>query len=81
MARNSMISPGKTLSGVLSQVLDQVASVQPTDRKPEIVNLLSNEQPAKSRMVDQSYLQCTWWEGCYYCQDETRQWHQVKCFI
>ena len=52
-----------------------------TDRKTEIVDLLSNEQPTKSRQVEMSYTRCTWWEGCYYCQDEQKRWHRVKCFI
>lgn len=81
MARYNLASHGRTLSEFLSQILDQAAAMQPTDRKDEIVELLSNEQPTKSRLVDQAYNQCTWWEGCYYCQDETQQWHQVKCFI
>ncbi|WAL60615.1 hypothetical protein [Thermocoleostomius sinensis] len=51
------------------------------DRKGEVVDLLSGEQPAKSRHVDLEYLCCTWWEGCYYCQDQNQQWHRVKCFI
>ncbi len=68
------------LSQPLSSVLNEVAE-RLTDRKDEVVELLSDEQPAKSRMVEMSYTQCTWWEGCYYCCDETKQWHRVKCFI
>jgi hypothetical protein len=64
----------------LQKMLDQLAP-QLADRKDEVVGLLSNEQPAKSRQVDLSYSQCTWWEGCYYCQDEQGQWHRIKCFI
>lgn len=64
----------------LQTMLNEVAS-QLADRKDEVVNLLSDEQPSKSRLVDLAYVQCTWWEGCYYCQDDQRQWHRVKCFI
>lgn len=68
------------VSAALQKTLDEVAG-RISDRKDEIVDLLSNEQPAKSRQVDLSYTRCTWWEGCYYCQDELKQWHRIKCFI
>jgi hypothetical protein len=64
----------------LQQTLNEVAGAM-ADRKNEIVDLLCSEQPTKSRQVDMSYVRCTWWEGCYYCQDEAKQWHRVKCFI
>lgn len=64
----------------LQKTLDGVAS-QLADRKNEVVDLLSDEQPAKSRQVDMAYEQCVWWEGCYYCQDGSGIWHRVKCFI
>ena len=67
------------VSPTLQETLNRVA-VRLSDRKEEVVELLSDEQPSKSRLVELSYMQCTWWEGCYYCQDENRQWHQVKCF-
>ena len=63
----------------LQKTLDSLAA-RATDRKDEVVNALSNEQPAKSRMVETAYVHCTWWEGCYYCQDEDKNWHRVKCF-
>jgi hypothetical protein len=69
-----------SVSESLQTTLDEVAS-QLADRKDEVVSLLSGEQPSKSRLVDQSYVQCTWWEGCYYCRDEAKRWHRVKCFI
>ncbi|MBF2049583.1 MAG: hypothetical protein IGS54_19835 [Elainella sp. C42_A2020_010] len=64
----------------LQKTLDELV-MQLGDRKNEVVDLLSDEQPSKSRLVDLSYTQCIWWEGCYYCQDEARQWHRIKCFI
>jgi hypothetical protein len=67
------------VSPALQEQLNRVA-VQLADRKEEVVELLSDEQPSKSRLVEMSYVQCAWWEGCYYCQDENQQWHQVKCF-
>jgi hypothetical protein len=66
----------ESLQKTLNELVDQLG-----DRKNEVVDLLSDEQPSKSRMVDMSYVQCTWWEGCYYCQDESKRWHRVKCFI
>lgn len=74
MNQNNLVS--ESLQTTLNEVASQLA-----DRKDEVVGLLSDEQPSKSRLVDQSYIQCTWWEGCYYCQDEARQWYRVKCFI
>lgn len=64
----------------LQKTLNEVAS-KLADRKGEVVDLLGNEQPSKSRIVDQTYVRCTWWEGCYYCQDEEQQWHRIKCFL
>jgi hypothetical protein len=66
----------KSLQNTLNQLVAQLG-----DRKSEVVDLLSDEQPSKSRLVDMSYTQCIWWEGCYYCQDESQQWHRVKCFL
>ncbi|HEY9622123.1 MAG TPA: hypothetical protein V6C78_17335 [Crinalium sp.] len=67
------------ISEELQQTLNRIAA-RAGDRKDEVVDMLSNEQPAKSRMVESAYVHCTWWEGCYYCQDENQQWHRVKCF-
>lgn len=75
MTRNNTLVPQS-----LQKTLDDLV-IQLGDRKNEIVDLLSNEQPSKSRLVDLSYKQCIWWEGCYYCQDEDQQWHRIKCFI
>jgi hypothetical protein len=68
------------VSEALQKTLDaQVAQLG--DRKDEIVDLLSAEQPTKSRLVEMSYTQCTWWEGCYYCRDDAKHWYRIKCFI
>jgi asparagine synthetase B (glutamine-hydrolysing) len=68
------------VSESLQETLNSIALRQ-DDRKDEVVDMLSDEQPSKSRFVEMSYLQCTWWEGCYYCQDEAKRWYRVKCFI
>lgn len=75
MTRNNTLVPEP-----LKETLDDLVA-QLDNRKNEVVNLLSDEQPSKSRLVDLSYTQCIWWEGCYYCQDEDKQWHRIKCFI
>jgi hypothetical protein len=63
----------------LQQTLSQIAA-EGRERKDEVIDVLSGEQPTKSRWVEESYVTCTWWEGCYYCQDEEKNWHRVKCF-
>lgn len=63
----------------LQNTLTEIAA-KATDRKDEIVDMLSDEQPTKSRLVEMNYKTCMWWEGCYYCQDDNNQWHRVKCF-
>ncbi|MBD2092971.1 hypothetical protein H6F67_24290 [Microcoleus sp. FACHB-1515] len=78
MARKIYLSD-ETLPESLQETLSQVAA-QGSDRKDEVVEALSDEQPAKSRFVDSEYVACTWWEGCYYCQDDDKTWHRVKCF-
>ncbi|WP_088891668.1 hypothetical protein [Leptolyngbya ohadii] len=72
--------PTNSAERSLQDKLSAVAAKAP-DRKQEIVDLLSDEQPRKSRVVEQSYSLCIWWEGCYYCQDDRQNWEQVKCFL
>jgi hypothetical protein len=75
----TMVLDENSISDELQQRLDQISATA-ADRKDEIVDLLSDEQPSKSRLVDANYDACTWWEGCYYCRDEQNRWHRVKCF-
>jgi hypothetical protein len=77
---NSAATYQNLVPTALHTTLNDVAG-RMSDRKDEIVDLLSGEQPAKSRQVDLSYVRCTWLEGCYYCQDEQGQWYRIKCFI
>jgi hypothetical protein len=51
------------------------------DRKEEIVQLLSYNEPENSDVVESEFVSCTWYDGCYYCQDENKKWYQVKCYI
>jgi hypothetical protein len=69
-----------SVSESLQKTLNEIAA-RSADQKDEVVDLLSDEQPSKSRLVDMTYNQCIWWEGCYYCQDDSQSWYQVKCFI
>jgi hypothetical protein len=77
---NNVAIDHNAIPSALQAILNDL-STKMADRKGEIVDLLSGEQPTKSRQVDLEYLCCTWWEGCYYCQDDNKQWHRVKCFI
>lgn len=79
MERKAYTLNDESLPDDLIQTLNQIAA-KANDRKDEVVNVLSNEQPSKSRWVEEVYVSCTWWEGCYYCQDEQNNWHRVKCF-
>ncbi len=79
VARKSIFLAEEVLPESLQETLNQIAS-KAADRKDEVVEVLSDEQPAKSRLVESEYVVCTWWEGCYYCQDEDKNWHRVKCF-
>ena len=29
---------------------------------------------------DGKYVRCTWWGGCYYCQDSAGDWHLIHCY-
>jgi hypothetical protein len=77
--RNSYTLTSDVLPKSLTQTLDQIAA-KAADCKDKVVDELSNEQPTKSKWVEEVYVTCTWWEGCYYCQDEQKNWHRVKCF-
>lgn len=76
----SLTPSSNRISDPLQQTLDQLAA-HLENRKDEVVELLSNEQPTKSRQVELTYVQCIWWEGCYYCEDHAHRWHRIKCFV
>lgn len=50
------------------------------DRKDEVVELLTINEPMKSWLVESNFTCCAWFDGCYYCKDDQNNWHQVKCF-
>jgi len=65
---------GKKVSKELSEVLDRLAGEIPARRRAEVRGLLGNTG------FDASYIRCTWWDGCYYCQDHDGMWHIIKCY-
>ena len=65
---------GKKVSKELSEVLDRLAGKIPARRRAEVRGLLGNTGFADS------YIRCTWWGGCYYCQDLAGKWHIIKCY-
>ena len=65
---------GKKVSKELSQVLDRLAGPVPATRRAEARGLLGNTD------FSDFYFRCTWWGGCYYCQDLNENWHLIKCY-
>lgn len=63
----------KRVSEELQHTLEQEARKPSADRKDEVATLLNSE-----RLVS-SYNACVWWDGCYYCKDESNSWYCVKC--
>lgn len=61
------------VSESLRQTLEQEARKPLADRKDEVAALLNSD-----RFVS-DYNACIWWDGCYYCQDESNYWYCVKC--
>ena len=61
------------VSEQLKDTLEQEARKASSDRRDEVANLLNSE-----RMVA-SYSACVWWNGCYYCKDDSDSWYCVKC--
>ncbi|HAA27156.1 MAG TPA: hypothetical protein DCE56_05070 [Cyanobacteria bacterium UBA8553] len=62
-----------SVSEKLQNTLNQEASKLSADRKDEVAALLNSE-----RLIS-FYKACIWWDGCYYCQDESNSWDCVKC--
>lgn len=59
------------LQETLDLLTDQVAA----ESLQEVAKLLESKSPSLSSEVESSFQTCTWWDGDYYCQDETWQWH------
>lgn len=65
-------SDTEPVSNEMNQKLDETVGKIRGNEK-EIEQLL-NEEERKA-----GYRKCTWYGGCYYCQDVYGQWHKIKC--
>jgi hypothetical protein len=65
---------GKKVSKELSEVLNRLAGEIPARKRAEVRGLLGNTDFADW------FIRCTWWGGCYYCEDLDGKWHIVKCY-
>lgn len=61
------------VSSQLQATLDREAIKISTDKKDEVANLLHSQR------ILAHYNSCIWWDGCYYCQDEHKDWYCIKC--
>ena len=67
-----MSNNGKDVSDELNEVLDQIAGEMPAETAETKASLSSDEAAA-------SYRRCTWWRGCYYCQNAYGRWRLMYC--
>lgn len=70
MMKNNQL---ERVSDELQKTLDLEARNPSADRKDEVANLLNSQ-----RFLD-DYDACIWWNGCYYCKDESNNWYCIKC--
>ncbi len=70
MAQTHALEP---VSEELRQTLEQEASQASADRRDEVATLLNSERSVAS------YNACIWWDGCYYCKDESGKWYCIRC--
>lgn len=61
------------VSEKLQKTLEREARNPSADRRDEVATLLNSQ-----RLVSY-YNACVWWNGCYYCKDDTDSWYCVKC--
>ena len=61
------------VSEKLQKTLEREARNPSADRRDEVATLLNSQ-----RLVSY-YNACVWWNGCYYCKDDTGSWYCVKC--
>ena len=74
MATRGPLQRGKKVSKEMAAVLDRVAGEIPARRRAEARNLLVG-----TAFWD-FFFRCTWWAGCYYCQDLRGNWYATKCY-
>ena len=65
---------GKKVTKELSKVLTRLAGGIPARRRDEVSELLDGSDFAKY------YVRCTWWGGCYYCQEWGGGWRIIECY-
>jgi predicted methyltransferase len=63
---------GQEVSDELNETLNRIAGDMPSETE-ETTNFLSESERAAS------YRRCTWWGGCYYCQDSRGRWRLIYC--
>ncbi len=57
----------------LQKLLNRVKDQQDTNQLAEVEGFLHDED------LPPGLHTCTWWDGCYYCQDENGNWKSVLC--
>jgi len=65
---------GKKVSKELSEVLSMLAGPISIRRRAAARGLLG-----KAEFAD-GFIRCTWWNGCYYCQDIDGKWRVIECY-
>lgn len=74
MKKAKKTSSGKAVSKEFSDVLDRLSGQISERRKPEARALLGD------RGLADAYVRCTWFAGCYYCQDSSGRWRAIECY-
>lgn len=75
MDKSTEGNPGKKVSKEMSDVLNRLSGEIPPARVKEVRALLVN------RRLSDNNVRCTWWDGCYYCQDEKGDWKLISCYV
>jgi hypothetical protein len=68
---NHMNTP-TPVSAELNELLNRLAGDFPAETANTKASLTEEEKSA-------SYLRCTWWSGCYYCQNSDGSWTLQYC--
>lgn len=66
------MAKGQAVSDELNDVLNRIAGDMPKETDETKGFLTEMEKSA-------SFRRCTWWAGCYYCQDATGRWRVMYC--
>lgn len=61
------------VSADLQATLNQEVNKLAANRRDEVAILLNSERFVADYQV------CIWWDGCYYCQDDTSNWYRISC--